>query len=357
MAQPPQRDLAAELIAQLRGANTPLARVRLVARAWRALRNLSPQQRMHVATQIGLDGADDLVEAIAAHQGTTPPAELMQAVNQVQTIDPATVKRMAARLRDPRQRGQVVGQGLKALESALIGPEAKPAAAGPAAPPPPVVVKPAANWPLREASSKPAQPPVQPAPPAPPPVAAAPVAAPAPAPVIPSPPAPAPVAPTPPVPEVPKPAPAVAQAPPAPAVAVVKAVEAPREPAPPNRAVLAERLAAVPALTARFRMLRRRMDEIRPLSPPELRVILEVFPDGWARRRALLEMMAAGAPERTADALSLLDSLQSPGDRSWCLGALADTRTLSSEEQTALLQAAPNASGRRRLELRLDSDH
>src|SRR5688572_30418694 len=117
MVQLPQKNLGAELITQLRAANTPLARIRLAARAWRVLRTLSPQDRLHVATQIGLDGADDLVEALAAHQGTAPPAELMKAINQVQTIDPATVKTLAAKMRDPRQRGQVIGQGLKALES------------------------------------------------------------------------------------------------------------------------------------------------------------------------------------------------------------------------------------------------
>jgi hypothetical protein len=317
------------------------------------LRTLSPQDRLHVATQIGLDGADDLVEALAAHQGTTPPAELMKAINQVQTIDPATVKTLAAKMRDPRQRNQVIGQGLKALESALTGAEAKPPAARPAAPPPPgtppVVVKPATSWPLREASSPPPQAPAKsPAPAA--------VPEPAPAPVPPPPPAPVPVAPSAPPTPQPAAAPPVVVATPAAVPAVVKPVEPPREPAPPTRATLAEGLAAVHVLTSRFRLLRRQMDEIRRLTPAELRGILEVFPDGWARRRALLELMAAGVPERTADALSLVEALQAPRDRSWCLGALADGRTLSADEQTAILQAAPNASGRRRLELRLDSD-
>lgn len=106
-------------------------------------------------------------------------------------------------------------------------------------------------------------------------------------------------------------------------------------------------------LTARFRLLRRRIAEIRRLSPADLRAVLEAFPDGWARRRALVDLIEAGVPERTADVLSLLDALQSPGDRSWCLGTLADARKLSADERAALLQAAPTAAGRRRLELRL----
>jgi hypothetical protein len=109
----------------------------------------------------------------------------------------------------------------------------------------------------------------------------------------------------------------------------------------------------VPALTPRFRLLRRRIGEVRRLSPAELRGVLEAFPDGWARRRALVDLIEAGVPARTAEALALLDALQSPGDRSWCRGTLAKSRELSPEEQAALLQAAPTAAGRRRLELRL----
>ena len=117
--------------------------------------------------------------------------------------------------------------------------------------------------------------------------------------------------------------------------------------------MLAEGLAAVPALTARFRLLRRRVAEVRRLSTVDLRAVLEAFPDGWARRRAFVDLIEAGMPERVADALSLMDALQSPSDRSWCLGTLADARKLSSDERAALLEAVPTAAGRRRLEMRL----
>jgi hypothetical protein len=307
----------------------------VVARAWRTVRALTPKQRYEIAVHLGLDGADDLIEAIAAHAGTTPPPELMQAVNQVQKMDPATVKAIAARVRNPQQRAEGLRQGLKAIENVLAGPEpppapaAKPAAPPPAPPPPaPVVAKPAASWPLREAAPEPK--------PAPPPTPApAPVAAPAPAP---PPPAPTPVVTAP----APPPPPASRWDPPQPA--------APEPPA-PVRAALAEHLGSIPALTARFRHLRKHLPQVRRLSAEELRAVLEAFPDGWARRRVLSELIAEGVPPRAADVLSLVGALESPRDRAWCLGTLADTRTLSSEERSALLQAAATPAGRRRLEL------
>jgi hypothetical protein len=300
-ATPDPNAVLLDLVLQLREAKSPLARVRVVARAWRVVRSLTPKQRYEVAAQLGLDGADDLIEAIAAHQGTAPPAELMQAVNEVQKMDPATLKSIAARVRDPQQRGGVLKQGLQAMETAL---------AGPPAPPPPA-----------PRAQKPAPAPVA-APPSPPP---APVAVPAPV------------------------------AAPAPPPAPVRPPEPPREaaaPVPPVPPALAEHLRSIPALTTRFRHLRRHLDQVRRLSAAELRALLEVFPDGWARRRALSELIGEGVPARTADALSLVEVLQSPGDRAWCLGTVADSRALSPEERSALLAAAPPA-GRRRLELRL----
>lgn len=331
MAQtPPSANPAAELIAQLREARSPLARARIVVRAWRAVRSLSPRDRSDLVAGLGLEGADDLVEAIAAHQGTKPPAGLIQAVNQVNRLDPEALRSVATRMREPGQRGGLLKQGLQVLESKLAGPEP------PLRPPP----GPPAGFTAVAAAQPPAPPPIPlpvQAAPAPAPVAVI-QAAPAFQPAAP-PPAPAPLKPVPaqPVPiPVPVPAPEAA--------AVVSAV----------RGGLAVELAAVPALTSRFRLLRRRLSAVRQLSPGELRGVVEAFADGWARRRALSELLETGIPERTADALALVDSLQSPGDRSWCLGTLAASRALPAEERAAVLQAAPTPAGRRRLGLRLD---
>jgi outer membrane biosynthesis protein TonB len=345
---PPTASVIADLLNQLRAAKSPLARVRVVARAWRAVRSLTPQERITVATQLGLDGADDLIEAIAAHQGATPPAELMKAVNEVQKMDPATVKAIAARVRDPRQRAEGLKQGLRAIEDALAGP-----------PPPEPGFQ--ATWLPKNVTPLPPTPPTPPIPPKPvappptPPAVAKPVpvpSAPVPAPVATPTPAPAPVAAPVPTPApLPVPAPAPVAPPP------VRPAEPVREPAAPAPNTLAGHLSSVTALTARFRHLRRHLDsqgdQVRRLSGGELREVLEIFPDGWARRRALSELIGAGVPARTADALSLMDVLQAAGDRAWCLGALADSRILTSEERSALLDAAVTPAGRRRLELRL----
>ena len=184
----------------------------------------------------------------------------------------------------------------------------------------------------------------------------APVAAPAP----PPPPPPAPVAmtaaPEPLSPPPPAPAPPPAVAPPAPEPPTVQAAP-PARPEPPVRppaeSPLVGRLAEASSLTARFQVLRRGMAETRGLSGEALRPVIEAFPDGWARRRALLELLRSGSPIAFRDALGLVETLGSERDRAWCLGALAEDRILAGPDREALLAAVPSPAARRRMERRV----
>ena len=89
------------------------------------------------------------------------------------------------------------------------------------------------------------------------------------------------------------------------------------------------------------------------MSTAGLRSILDGFPDGWARRRAMLELLRAGIPAALPDALSLVEALGSERDRLWCLGALTDARDIPAADREALLTAATSPTVRRRLERRL----
>jgi hypothetical protein len=116
---------------------------------------------------------------------------------------------------------------------------------------------------------------------------------------------------------------------------------------------LAGKLSETSSLTSRFQVLRRHLKEARGLSGEDLHPVLEAFPDGWARRRALLELLRSGAPAALQDALGLVETLGSERDRAWCLGALADERPLNARDREALLAAVPTPAARRRLEGRL----
>lgn len=334
---PPAQPLTlAELVEQLGRTYSPFERLKIVGRAWGLLRRMGPEERLTVASQLGLDNADEIVEAIAARAGKEPPHALLAMIESAQVKGPAHLPGLVADLRDPAKRGARLKQGVQAVEKALTqGPPPLPgAAARPAQAPqvPPVQARPA----------PPPPPAAEPAPaPPPPPAAAPPVAAEARTPA-PQPPAPPPTPP----PTLPRPAPSPKAAPaPAP----------PPEPARPSgEDRLAVRLAAAPSLTTRFRVLRRHLNDARGASVEGLQALLEGFPDGWPRRRALLELLRAGTPGSLRDALLLVETLAAERDRLWCLGALADSRRPAAADRETLLGAVASPAARRRLERRLD---
>ena len=242
-----------DLVDQLRGTFSPFERLKILGRAWSLLRTMTPSQRLAVAAQLGLDQADEVVEAIAERGGGKASPVILSMIDQAQKKGTAHLPQLVNDLRDPGKRAERMRQGVMALEGAAVTAAAggdvpwlpagmtTAAPATPARPPQPVVPVP------------------QPAPPAPPASAAAPPPAPPP---VSAAPAPAPV-----------PVPPAVQAAPAPEP---KPVEAPTlQPAQPPkpqptpapvqstaRESLEDRLAAVPSLTARFRILRRHLPRL-----------------------------------------------------------------------------------------------
>jgi hypothetical protein len=328
-----------ELIQQLGSTYSPYERLKILGRAWSLLRTMTTDQRLAVAAQLGMDKADEVVEAIAARTGGKPSPELLAMIEKAQVKGQVHLPELIADLRDPKRRGERLKESAAAVEDVIFGevPAATwlPPGAVPAVPGAAVAPRTAAKAapPPRPPAPKPAAPP----PPAP---VVAPVAAPAPI----SKPAPPASAPPPPV----------VKAAPAPEPKPVEAPPPPKpQPAPPVQTVpdsgLADRLAAIPSLTLRFRVFRRQLNEARGMSTAGLRSIIEGFHDGWARRRALLELLRAGIPGALPDALSLVETLASERDRLWCLGALTDTREIPEGDREAVLAAVTSPAARQRL--------
>jgi hypothetical protein len=313
-----------ELVQQLGSTFSPFERLKILSRAWAVLRAMTPQERLVVGSQLGLDHADDILDAIARRSGHQAAPMLVALIEKAQMQGTAHLPELIADLRDPRRRSERLSQGaLGAVESTLAAAAAEPVAkpvkpAAPAAPKP----APPAEAPIFVLDPEPAPPP-------------APMASPKPVPVVV---APEPAAPLPPA----------VEPPPAPK---------PQPPVPPLRMAvddgLAAKLAEARSLIARFQVFRQRLADVKRLPADGLRSVVEAFPDGWARRRALVELLRTGNPATLGDALGLVEALGSERDRSWCLGTLAETRALSPRDRESLLAAVPSATARRRLERRL----
>jgi hypothetical protein len=349
---PPAPATLSELVDQLGRTYSPFERLKILGRAWGLLRKMSPQERMTIAAQLGLDHADEVVESIAKRSGTQASPALISMIERAQLKGTPHLPQLLADLRDPGKRAERLRQGAAVLEGALAGEAAAPNPAVPARPaaspqpppPPPRVAAPPPNpGPLLPMEAMPSPPPriapavAEPAPPALPEPSATPPLQPAPAVPAPPPVVVAPVSP---------PAPVAAKAPEPPAAP-------PPKPQPEAAPVPAEEIELPGPLTARFRQLRRSAAGAEGFSASRLRALVEGFPDGWARRRALLELLRAGAAPALRDALSLVEALSSERDRLWCLGALAASRKVSGDDRDAFLAAVTSPTARRRLERRL----
>ena len=76
--------------------------------------------------------------------------------------------------------------------------------------------------------------------------------------------------------------------------------------------------------------------------------MLESFPDGWSRRRALVSILRRGHPRGLDEALSLIGEIERATDRRWCVAALIDTRELDAQEQRQIFERFPFTSLARR---------
>jgi hypothetical protein len=331
MASPVPASLP-ELVEQLRRTYSPFERLKILGRAWSLLRQMTSEERRLVGFQLGLDNADEVVEAIAARSGKQASPALLSMIERAQVKGTAHLPQLISDLKDPGKRAERLRQEAEAAEEAIQNGEVPWLPPPVAAPAPP---KPAAPPPF-EAMRAPAPAPAPPAVPAP---------APAPAPPPPAAQAPPPTEPQP----VAAPAP-----PPAEPRPVPPPVAAPRpEPVPHNAAGLVAELDAAPSLLLRFRVLHGHLEAMKRMPASALRPLLEGFPDGWARRRALAEILRAGVPAELSEALTLVETLGSGRDRLWCLGALTSQRPLTEKDRETLLAGIDSPSARRRLKTRL----
>lgn len=333
-----------ELVEQLGKTYSPFERLKILGRAWSLLRQMTPEQRMTVAAHIGLDHADEVVDAIAKRSGQKASPALISMIEQAQMKGTPHLPELIADLRDPNRRTERLKQSAIALGTALTE-DGQPAPATwlpPGAVPAVPNAKPVQPAPKAAAPKTAPRPEPKPAPPPQPPPQA-----PEPPPVVVAPP-PAPVVVAPPPAPEPVPEPVAAPAPPPPEPPPVPKLAAPVRP-PQADSDLANRLAAIASPIGRFKLLRVSLVEAKAMSTAGLLSVVESFPDGWARRRALMELLRSGVPAGLTDALGLINALGSERDRAWCLGALVEDRPIPEGDREAVLGGITSPTGRRRL--------
>jgi hypothetical protein len=82
----------------------------------------------------------------------------------------------------------------------------------------------------------------------------------------------------------------------------------------------------------------------------DLRILVEAFPDGWARRRAICAVFDEEIWDRIGDALGLVSSLGRESDRRWCLSVLAARGVLQGESLNRAVALLNTRYARKRVE-------
>lgn len=369
----------ARLLSQLRSVSSPIERMRLIARAWRSVRRLSPRERDVLARQIGLDGAEELIEGIAVSRGGLSPATVQRTLDRLREVEPGRLKQTLQDLRDPERRRMLIDRGLTAATDVLAGVDA----AEEQGPEPEAEIEEERPEPAVEieiddeeppALSRPGPADARPEPTRP--MAAVPLAAAvAPAAVKPHAP-PRPTRPAaPPRPAEPERSPERGRREPAPAPPVEcpeppTAQERARRAAPPvtpapvaaaeRRAAASEEQAETEpfadfellwlvesrgTLFRRLRALRENAELARGAGPERLRALLDLFSPRWARRRVVSAMIEARVPDSLEEAIFLIGQLGSRSDRRWCAGTLVHEWELSEEERERIEAAHDSVRG------------
>ena len=321
-----QRKLTA-LLHELQNARSPLAQARVLARAWRTVRELSPTDRRLLARHAGFDGAEEILEGLGQRKGGLAPAMLLRVLANARGTDGSTVSELLAAIRDPQRGDEAISLGAELASDLLAEPEPEEPATeiGEAIEELQAVEESIIETPeealiaLNALESERVED-IETS-------------------LVPEPETevardPEPVPKFEPESEPPSPAPPIVdwgrwhEAPPS-----GRPAPTPREVTRPSfsdaGATRFEAHAVVGAIGAehsvlsQLRVLRRELSGFTGSGIDTLRELIKAFPDGWARRRALCALLEAGIPAKPRQALELVSCLGRELDRRWCLGILA----------------------------------
>lgn len=114
------------LLRSLKDADSAFERMHALGLAWRSIRKLSPTERKILARHAGFEGAEELVEKLALHEGGIAPSILLQAIQEARQSKPQRLKSIFASLRDPETRARTILNAMDTVASRLqeIGEEA-----------------------------------------------------------------------------------------------------------------------------------------------------------------------------------------------------------------------------------------
>ena len=107
------------LLRDLKAVSSPLERMRVAARAWRSLRRLRPEERQILATQVGLEGAEEILQGLGRGEKRLAPVLVLRALEKAKKADPSQLRDLVKGLRDRDKRGTILQKWLDSASEGL----------------------------------------------------------------------------------------------------------------------------------------------------------------------------------------------------------------------------------------------
>lgn len=323
--------LAEELLnlrRELAAASSPLQRMQMLARSWRSVRQLSPAERKQLSKAVGAEGLEGVLDRIAARKGRVGASFLVPSLAKFREMDPDALGRLIEALRNPERRRQVLERSASAVGDVLYEKPSEESETEEAIDDEEVDLEAEADAETEVDAEVEGEMVLEVEVASPVRAGAHPVDDKVPEPPI-----------VEPVPEPPAPAPRIETVP-SPPVPAVKARQLPvtssSAPSGPHGQAAFDHVRRAPNLGRRLALAREALDARFGWDSDRVRALLDVFPQEWARRRILTEMLKRGIVD-TPRAIDLIGSLDSRASRRWCVSFLLHERELSETERQALL--------------------
>ena len=109
-----------ELVEVLEAAHSPWQKVRVLAKRWRTVRKLRPDERFLVAQNVGLEGAEVFLDKLGDAYRGLPTDDLLDIVRAAEAEDFERWKGVLVGLRRPEEREAFLRKGIGKTKAAFL---------------------------------------------------------------------------------------------------------------------------------------------------------------------------------------------------------------------------------------------
>lgn len=104
------------LLREIKNVRSPIQRMKLISLAWRSVQRLSPAELKELGSKLGVRGFDSVLAKLGRGPSGISPAEILRVLNSADELDDSKLPALVDGLNDPAQREELLRRGVEVLE-------------------------------------------------------------------------------------------------------------------------------------------------------------------------------------------------------------------------------------------------